>query len=408
MLHRYYPLHILHLKKMSQQEQEMLRPIIVGLAGKKGSGKDTVGKYLVDNYGFERIAFADALKDVCKIAFQLDDDSLNDPIGKETVNTFWNVRPRQLLQVVGEIFRCKLPNMLPEINRVNIWRNIIQQQIRKMKEDKRKSGGIPLRLVITDVRYDDEIDLILENGGEIWYIEGTETHIVDSHSSENGISEHYMCFKVKYVLQNNSYITRFKLTDNTSKFNTSKFDDLQQQQQQQQKVQHNKHNNVKMTLQQTLYYYAQCAMIGLCAVFDITMLVLYCLFVLFMVIFNIDENYTKDTLLHINKAKSYLNDLDNTIKKACLMSNIQPSSTWMNVRTGNWMQLLAVVMKKVTWKNVKLIIKFCLNIMMVAAMFWWLFKTDKMFSTLSYVNRFLIAYATIEVFESVRSKIRCL
>lgn len=36
--------------------------MIIGLTGLKGSGKDTVGAYLVKNHGFERRSFADPLK----------------------------------------------------------------------------------------------------------------------------------------------------------------------------------------------------------------------------------------------------------------------------------------------------------------------------------------------------------
>jgi dephospho-CoA kinase len=36
--------------------------MIIGLAGQKGSGKDTVAAYLVKRHGFERRAFADSLK----------------------------------------------------------------------------------------------------------------------------------------------------------------------------------------------------------------------------------------------------------------------------------------------------------------------------------------------------------
>ena len=36
--------------------------MIIGLVGKKGSGKDTVGAYLVKQHSFERKAFADLLK----------------------------------------------------------------------------------------------------------------------------------------------------------------------------------------------------------------------------------------------------------------------------------------------------------------------------------------------------------
>jgi len=36
--------------------------MIIGLGGKKGSGKDTLVNYLVENYNFEMYAFGDSLK----------------------------------------------------------------------------------------------------------------------------------------------------------------------------------------------------------------------------------------------------------------------------------------------------------------------------------------------------------
>ncbi len=36
--------------------------MLIGINGTKGSGKDTVGKYLVEEYGFQRLSFADKLK----------------------------------------------------------------------------------------------------------------------------------------------------------------------------------------------------------------------------------------------------------------------------------------------------------------------------------------------------------
>ena len=53
---------------------------VVVLSGKIGSGKDAVGKILVERFGFERMAFADAVKDeVCAMhgfrRSDLDDDN---------------------------------------------------------------------------------------------------------------------------------------------------------------------------------------------------------------------------------------------------------------------------------------------------------------------------------------------
>ena len=46
--------------------------MIIGVNGFKGSGKDTVGKYLVDNYDFERVSFATKLKESAAALFNID------------------------------------------------------------------------------------------------------------------------------------------------------------------------------------------------------------------------------------------------------------------------------------------------------------------------------------------------
>ena len=45
--------------------------MIIGLTGKKESGKDTAGDYLVKYYKFKKDSFARPLKDACKILFHL-------------------------------------------------------------------------------------------------------------------------------------------------------------------------------------------------------------------------------------------------------------------------------------------------------------------------------------------------
>jgi cytidylate kinase len=39
--------------------------MIVGISGKMQHGKDTVGEYLITNYGFKRLSFGDKVKEIC-------------------------------------------------------------------------------------------------------------------------------------------------------------------------------------------------------------------------------------------------------------------------------------------------------------------------------------------------------
>lgn len=57
---------------------------VLALSGFKGSGKDTVAEYLVKKYGFERISFADPLKNMVAENFHIARESLDNPDTKES------------------------------------------------------------------------------------------------------------------------------------------------------------------------------------------------------------------------------------------------------------------------------------------------------------------------------------
>lgn len=56
---------------------------IIGIAGKRGTGKDTAGLHFVKKHGFRRAAFADSLKEVCAEAFDISEYSLHEREYKE-------------------------------------------------------------------------------------------------------------------------------------------------------------------------------------------------------------------------------------------------------------------------------------------------------------------------------------
>jgi len=60
----------------------MWRLMIIGLCGVAGSGKDTVADFLVKNHGFVKVAFADPLKRICKDVFDFSDEQLWGPSEK--------------------------------------------------------------------------------------------------------------------------------------------------------------------------------------------------------------------------------------------------------------------------------------------------------------------------------------
>ena len=52
---------------------------VIGLAGKAGSGKSTVARHLVKQYGYVEIALADAVKRIAKQLYGFTDEQLWGP-----------------------------------------------------------------------------------------------------------------------------------------------------------------------------------------------------------------------------------------------------------------------------------------------------------------------------------------
>lgn len=153
---------------------------VIGISGKKESGKDTVGDYLVKNFGYTKLSFAAALKDICKILYPfLTDKHLNDHVLKETiqVDILDNQSPRMIMQKVGtDLFRTHYDE--------NIWIRILNDSIRKEIKNNNKK-----KFVITDVRFQNELDYILTSFDEsiIFDIQRSSKNLLDEHITENGI-----------------------------------------------------------------------------------------------------------------------------------------------------------------------------------------------------------------------------
>ncbi len=135
--------------------------MLIVLSGKARSGKDSAAKILHSIIGedCQSIAYADYLKEILFFCFdltheQLYGDDKEDCIDGLPIRTksgivtthFWTTR--KLLQYVGTIFRVINPNC---------WVNVVK---RKVLDESLYSNYI-----ITDARYDNEIDWVIENGG---------------------------------------------------------------------------------------------------------------------------------------------------------------------------------------------------------------------------------------------------
>lgn len=120
--------------------------MLVGVAGKAASGKDTVAAILKEKYGFKRLAFADELKRVARHLLGLTDEDVTDHEAKERVNPRWGKSPRQLLQGMGEGIRRYVHE--------DVWVNFVLQDVELYPN-----------IVISDLRYPNEAKAIKAQGG---------------------------------------------------------------------------------------------------------------------------------------------------------------------------------------------------------------------------------------------------
>ena len=159
---------------------------LIGITGKARSGKDAAATFLWAQYAFTRIAFADPVKMSAQAKFGLTQKQTWDDSLKEVVIPHWNMTPRQMFQLEGtEAGR--------NVFGYDIWlkRFLLTYNLLKDTDD----------IVVPDVRFDNEAELISSLGGII--IEVRRGHAGLSGSAGAHISESGLSLPADHVIDNN-------------------------------------------------------------------------------------------------------------------------------------------------------------------------------------------------------------
>lgn len=156
------------IKKKSRSDA----PPLIGLSGKMRSGKTYSAKYLLKEYGFPYVSFAESLKE--------DLESLGvDP------ELLYDTKPepvRRLMQYYGQTMRLQDPNH---------WLNrglAIAHGLMSI------TPGVPI--VFDDVRFKNEADAIIERGGIIIRLERLGQQIIDFDVSETDLDDYDYTHKI--------------------------------------------------------------------------------------------------------------------------------------------------------------------------------------------------------------------
>jgi hypothetical protein len=162
--------------------EQMESSMIIGLSGKKGSGKSTVAEYLHRKLdGSMRLPFAFKLKLLAQECFGA---SMEQVYGdKKDTMTECGMTGRETMQRVGAAMRSIWPDC---------WINAWQHEVVGIWAE---SGSVPV--IVEDVRYENEVRLIKKMGGIV--IRLTRSPAADLHESEVAL-DRYAAFDA--VIQN--------------------------------------------------------------------------------------------------------------------------------------------------------------------------------------------------------------
>lgn len=148
----------------------------IGIHGKARSGKDTVAKYLIENHGFIRNAFADPLKRAGQQMFMLTEEQTWSDELKEQVIKYWGLSPREMFQKLG----------------TEGGRNVFGDDLWLRRWDIHFQTFSPVSSYVTpDVRFENEGVFLRERGFTIIHLTSGRTSGLAAqakkHASEMGI-----------------------------------------------------------------------------------------------------------------------------------------------------------------------------------------------------------------------------
>jgi hypothetical protein len=149
---------------------------LIGVTGFARSGKDTVGQILVREQNYVRFAFADPIKKMIADMLEMPLHKLEE-LKDQQLAHLDGLTPRYLMQTLGTEWGRDMIHK-------DLWVRLLREKI-VLHADVNPSTNI----VVTDVRFPEEVAMIRDLGGTIWKVFREDEGPVMPHESEGHIAD---------------------------------------------------------------------------------------------------------------------------------------------------------------------------------------------------------------------------
>lgn len=179
-------------------EKRNIKLHVIGIIGKKESGKTTIANYLCTKYNYILFNYGDKVKEVCKILFNFTHEQCTLHKMKETVDNVWNITPRRAFQYIGtefgqhqisDIFTEQYSDIYKQICNGRIWVVSLLQELYNnlILQTPYSEKGTHLKLIFGDVRFQHEIKSLSKLNTEFIFVtaKDNENDMCSIHTSED-------------------------------------------------------------------------------------------------------------------------------------------------------------------------------------------------------------------------------
>lgn len=165
---------------------------MIGIIGKKGSGKSTVAQFLQTHHNAKIYSLSSPIKQIAQI-FGFSHQSLFGHQSDKEAPTKMGISAREFLQKFGTEFGREIfPQLFPgfKLDYQNIWIQLFHNEYKNQTQNKnpnksyQKNASKPPLFVIDDIRFPDEAAYIKQQNGILVKVVRNANLTKDLHKSE--------------------------------------------------------------------------------------------------------------------------------------------------------------------------------------------------------------------------------